>query len=114
MDHPGRSVQTMRASFGAVHGRAIQHSSNRRIETHTKPAARSDFGLRGICSTTLQLLHLGVFVLAMVTMQRGCQRAWRQLMMNYGKSIAGLSAVNFPLYAKATGVKFLIRLERDH
>ena len=57
--------------------------------------------------------HIGMLVLAVVTMQGRCQRAGRQLMMNYGEVAAGLRTIDLPLRAKAASVEFLTSLKRD-
>jgi hypothetical protein len=55
---------------------------------------------------------LGMLVFAVVTMQGCCQRAGRQLMMNYGEAAAGLRTIDLPLRAKAAGMEFLTNLRR--
>ena len=54
-----------------------------------------------------------MLVFAVVTMQGRCQRARRQLMMNYGEAAAGLRTIDFPLRAEAASMEFLTSLKRD-
>jgi len=57
--------------------------------------------------------HIGMLVFAVVTMQGRCQRARRQLMMNYGEAAAGLITINLPLRAQPASVEFFPGLKRD-
>ena len=57
--------------------------------------------------------HIGVLVFAVVTMQGRCQRAGRQLMMNYGKAAAGLRTIDLPLRAEVASVEFLTSFKRN-